>query len=152
MEKQANLRTIEQNRKLYFMFNRLGIHDADAIAEIVYEHTKGRTHHTSELTFSECRFLIASLDDLMKNKQTTRCEDLDKKRKGVLKAIFRWYELRGVSVTMEYVIATACRAAGTTSFNAISAASLSRIYAEFCSKQRVVETQRYDDIIKFSQN
>lgn len=155
MEKE-NLRTIEQNRHLYFLFGHLGIKNKDAIAELVLEHTKGRTSRTSELTFSECRVLIALLEDLMKKKRFTANknvnESLDKKRKGVLKAIFRWYELKGVTVTMDYVKATACRAAGTTSFNAISAASLTRIYAEFCRKQRIIETQNYEDIITYSKN
>ena len=70
---------------------------------------------------------------------------LDRKRKGVIKAIFRWFELRGQQPTMEYVKGVACRAAGKTSFNEISPAELSRIYAEFCKKQRTVGAMVQED-------
>lgn len=141
-----NPRTTQQNRKLYWLFGKFGVKDKDAIAEIVWEFT-GRTCHTSELTFIEARGLIGSLEDLMKKKHKLKpaTDELDRKRKGVIKAIFRWFELRGKVPTMDYVKAVACRAAGADSFNQISSASLTRIYAEFCNKQRTVGAMREDD-------
>ena len=61
--------------------------------------------------------------------------ELDRKRKGVIRAIFRWLELRGVNASMEYVKAIACRAAKRDRFNDISLGELTRVYAEFCRKQ-----------------
>ena len=61
---------------------------------------------------------------------------LDRQRKGVIRAIYRWLELRGVTnASMDYVKAIACRAAKADSFNRISPDALTRVYAEFCHKQ-----------------
>jgi hypothetical protein len=156
-----NPRTNEQNRKLYWLFSQLDIRDKDVIADIVGNFTNGRTVRTSRLDFLECADLIKWLDNTLKNKgkrETTsgRIENtspesgeykkLDRLRKGVIKAIFRWYELRGQEVTMDYVKATACRAAGSDGFNGISPARLTDIYHEFCRKQRTVETANGDDV------
>ena len=52
-----NLRTADQNRKLWWLAGQLGL-DKEAMSDIVYDFTEGRTPHTSELTFLECRDLI----------------------------------------------------------------------------------------------
>lgn len=154
-----NPRTKEQNRRLWWIAGQLGI-DKDAMAEIVLEFTNGRTSHTSELSFLECMELTKFLQGTLnrrnpRNGESVRTDGkpendpdrvkLDRKRKGVIKAIFRWFELRGQQPTMEYVKGVACRAAGKTSFNEISPAELSRIYAEFCKKQKTVEAMMPDD-------
>lgn len=148
-----NLRTNAQNRKLYWLFGQLNIHNADAIKEIVWKHTGYRTFHTSELTFIECMDLIKWLESSLKGARYSKAgrieqstddnamADLDRKRKGVIRAIFRWGELQGVNYTMDYVKGIACRAAGVDSFNRISPEALSRIYYEFCNKQRVAQTK-----------
>jgi len=153
-----NPRTVQQNRHLYWLFGQLGIKDKDAIAEIVWEHTNHRTHHTGELQFIEAMELIRSLESLCKKPRQTTSEridrmpedtperaELDRKRKGLIKAIFRWFELRGVNTTMQYVKAVACRAAGVDNFNDISSAALTRLYAEFCRKQKAVEAMQPND-------
>ena len=145
-----NPRTPTQNRTLYGILSRLGIKNKDAIADIVLEHTNGRTRSTSELQFIECMTLINSLQGILKEKRLTKSETidahvdgsrdkelLDRKRKGLIKAIFRWYELQGKKVAMDYVKGTACQAAGVDYFNQISPEALSRLYAEFCKKQQV---------------
>lgn len=154
-----NLRTADQNRRLWWIAGQLGI-SREAMADIVLEFTNGRTCHTSELGFLECRELTAFLHNTLtehklRENAATRIDQkpdndperltLDRKRKGVIKAIFRWFELRGQQPTMEYVKGVACRAAGKTSFNEISPAELSRIYAEFCKKQKTVEAMMPDD-------
>ena len=154
-----NPRTNAQNRRLWWLAGQLGI-DREAMAEMVLEFTEGRTSHTSELSFLECldltKFLQGTLNQRNpRNGESVRTDSkpesdpervkLDRKRKGVIKAIFRWFELRGQQPTMEYVKGVACRAAGKTSFNEISPAELSRIYAEFCKKQRTVEAMAQED-------
>ena len=154
-----NPRTNAQNRRLWWLAGQLGI-DREAMAEIVLEFTEGRTSHTSELSFLECldltKFLQGTLSQRNpRNGESVRTDSrpegdpervkLDRKRKGVIKAIFRWFELRGQQPTMEYVKGVACRAAGKTSFNEISPAELGRIYAEFCKKQRTVATMAQED-------
>lgn len=154
-----NPRTKEQNRRLWWIAGQLGI-SREAMADIVLEFTNGRTCHTSELGFLECRELMVFLKGTLNGSSTRKGQSdhidqkpdndpekvkLDRKRKGVIKAIFRWFELRGQQPTMEYVKGVACRAAGKTSFNEISPAELSRIYAEFCKKQKTVEAMMPED-------
>ena len=68
---------------------------------------------------------------------------LDRQRKGVIRAIYRWLELRGVTnASMDYVKAIACRAAKADSFNRISPDALTRVYAEFCHKQESLSAMR----------
>ena len=155
----ANPRTADQNRKLWWLAGQLGI-DKEAMGDIVLEFTGGRTCHTSELSFLECREITEFMQRALiqpgsretASERTDRMVDghpdrveLDRKRKGVIRAIFRWLELRGVNASMEYVKAIACRAAGKTSFNEISPAELGRIYAEFCKKQRTVAAMIPED-------
>jgi hypothetical protein len=150
---QPNLRTNQQNRHLYWLFGKLNINNKDAIADIVWHFTEGTTSQTSELGFIECQNLIRYLNNILKSggthpTQAARIDrkheldaermELDRKRKGVLKAIFRWGELQGLQYTMEYVKSIACKAAGRDRFNDISPAELTRIYYEFCGKQKVL--------------
>ena len=148
-----NLRTTEQNRRLWWQAGQLGL-DKEAMAGVVLEFTEGRTCHTSELSYLECRELTEFLQGTLighgrrdsRAERTGRKPDgdpdrvkLDRKRKGVIKAIFRWFELRGQQPTMEYVKGVACRAAKADSFNRISPDALTRVYAEFCHKQEAVQ-------------
>lgn len=151
MEKVSkDIRTAGQNKKLYWLLGMLNIKDKEDIGSLVWSHTEGRTVHTSELTFIECRELIRFLDDTLKNSVGSRSgrvdkvgsewqqDELNKKRKGVIKAIFAWLESKGGETpTMEYVKSIACRAANVRKFNDISSAALTRIYNEFCEKQQV---------------
>jgi hypothetical protein len=154
-----NPRTIQQNRTLYWLFGQLGVHNKDAIADIVQEFTNGRTTHTNELEFMEAMELIKYLRNIRTQRRHTvseridamaddapQREVLDRKRKGVLRAIFRWGELQGLQYTMEYVKGIACKAAGTKQFNEISPATLTRIYHEFCKRQKTVavKIENYD--------
>jgi len=148
---QTNLRTNQQNRHIHWLFTRLGITDKDVVADIVYDFTDGKTCHTSELGFIEAMEFIKYLNSFNVNKRATKSEridampkaspewtKLDRKRKGVLRAIFEWSKLQGLQVTMDYVKKIACQAAETDRFNEISPDALTRIYYEFCGKQKVV--------------
>jgi len=155
MNTTANPLTTAQNRHIYWLLKHLGVTDKDAIAEIVSDFTNGRATSTSQLEFIDAQQLIRSLNNLRVNKQQTTSEridamaedaperaELDRKRKGVLRAIFRWGELQGLKYTMDYVKGIACKAAGVNRFNEISPAMLTRIYHEFCKKQRVVTSKK----------
>ena len=152
-----NLRTADQNRKLWWLAGQLGL-DKEAMADVVLEFTEGRTCHTSELTFLECRELTEFLQGTLigHDRRDSRAErtdqkrdgdpdrvKLDRQRKGVIRAIYRWLELRGVTnASMGYVKGIACRAAKADSFNRISPEALSRVYAEFCRKQEAQSEMR----------
>lgn len=152
-----NLRTADQNRKLWWLAGQLGL-DKEAMADVVLEFTEGRTCHTSELTFLECRELTEFLQGTLigHDRRDSRAErtdqkrdgdpdrvKLDRQRKGVIRAIYRWLELRGVTnASMDYVKAIACRAAKADSFNRISPDALTRVYAEFCHKQESLSAMR----------
>lgn len=140
MEAIASKRTTEQNRKLWWLFGRMGF-DRDAVAYMVDDWTGGRTEHTSELTFIEARDLIGRLESLVRKPRAKKEDaELDRLRKGCLRSIFAYFEMVGKRVSMEYVKGVACRAAGgKTTFNDIEATELRRIYAEFCKKQSTCE-------------
>ncbi len=142
-QKQPNLRTTAQNKRIHFLLSFLNIEDMKP--NLALEYSNGRTSRTSELTFIEAQNMIRGLERVMNGERDVKpaySSELDRKRKGVIKAIFKWYENQSRQVSMEYVKATACRAAGVDNFNKISASSLTRIYAEFCRKQRVQETMK----------
>jgi hypothetical protein len=150
----SDQRTLNQNRKLYWLLNELGL--KESVADLVSDETGGRTTHTSELTFIECMNLIRRLEQYTKkaqerpndgtnktdgtNKKDKR-EKMDRKRKGVIKAICAYGELCGLKYTVAYAKSIATRAAGRDSFNEISEGELTRIYNEFCRKQTVVATK-----------
>jgi len=134
------MRTLEQNRKLYWLFNRLNLNE-DTVDDIVMEVTRGRSSSTRDLEFIEAMELIKYLEGMLmvgEKKQPTSLS-IDRKRKGLIKAIFSWYDRQGKVVDINYVKATACRAAGmdVKDFNKISETTLTRLYAEFCRKQVV---------------
>jgi hypothetical protein len=155
---ENNLRTLGQNKRLHALFGKLNITDKLQISEIVYGASNKRTIHSSELTFIECRDLITSLEEIFKRKRESQSAKIDtmrpdapekisleKKRKGLLKSIFRWFELQGKVVTIDYVKGVACRAAKVENFNDITSSQLTTLYAEFCRKQRAREVMRPED-------
>lgn len=162
-----NLRTTEQNRRLWWLVGQLGL-DKEAMADVVLEFTEGRTCHTSELTFLECRELTEFLQGTLighdrRDSRAGRTDQkrdgdpdrvkLDRQRKGVIRAIYRWLELRGVTnASMDYVKAIACRAAKADSFNRISPDALTRVYAEFCHKQESQSAMRNVELGMASRN
>ncbi|MCL2291200.1 MAG: hypothetical protein FWC34_10970 [Bacteroidetes bacterium] len=157
MNLTPNPLTTQQNRYIYWLFGQLGVKDKNAITEIVRDFTNKRTGNTGELQFMEAQRLIKYLNGIRINKKFTKSEltdkwgsdaeraQLDKKRKGLLKAIFRWFELQGKVVDMDYVKGVACRAAGVRNFNEISTEALTRLYAEFCRKQQAIEAMQADN-------
>ena len=137
-------RTINQNKKLYWLLTELGL--KDSVADLVSDETGGRTTHTSEMTFIECMNLIRRLEQYTRKAQDNpagqkKQNTLDRKRKGVMKAIFAYGELLGQKWTTDYVKRIAARAAGRDSFNEITGGELTRIYNEFCRKQTAAKTR-----------
>ena len=140
----SDTRTINQNRKLYWLLNELGL--KDSVADLVSDETGGRTTHTSELTFIECMNLIRRLEQYTRKAQEkptpqSKQNRMDKKRKGVIKAICAYGELCGVKYTVDYAKSIATRAAGRDSFNEITSGELTRIYNEFCRKQTAAKAK-----------
>ena len=67
----ANPRTADQNRKLWWLAGQLGI-DKEAMGDIVMEFTGGRTCHTSELSFMECREITEFMQRALIDRKSTR--------------------------------------------------------------------------------
>lgn len=144
-------RTLNQNRRLYWLLNELGL--KDSVADLVSDETNGRTTHTSELTFIECMNLIRRLEQYTRKAQEkpasrSTSDRMDKKRKGVIKAICAYGELCGVKYTVDYAKSIATRAAGRDSFNEITEGELTRIYNEFCRKQTAAKSRTNLPILK----
>ncbi|MDR2009229.1 MAG: hypothetical protein LBQ22_01955 [Bacteroidales bacterium] len=139
-------RSASQNKHLYWLFSKLNIKN-DTKADLAWHYSRNRSEHTSDLSYIECQQLINDLEKLLckqeknkiKNINSEDIEKLDKYRKGLIKAIFSWYDLQNKKVDLKYVKATACRAAGVEKFNDITILSLTRLYGEFCRKQTALD-------------
>lgn len=134
-----------QRRSLFINFNELGMSD-NGRHNFISEFTHGRTSSMRDLDYVEAQDMIRQLQEMRRNPQTRkRHDELDTKRKGVMKAIGRYLELCGQHPTSAYIKAVAVRAAGLVEteinhdFNRIPAATLTRIYNEFCRKQSVLK-------------
>ncbi len=135
--------TDEQRRSLFFNFKALGFDD-DGRHCFVSDFTDGRTDSLKDLGYIEAQDMLRYLQELRRNPQERkRRDDLDRKRKGVMRAIGRYLELCGIQHTADYIKGVAVRAAGLVptevnhDFNRIDGATLTRIYNEFCRKQSV---------------
>lgn len=134
-----------QRRSLFLNFKALGLDD-DGRHYFISDFTRGRTSSLKDLGYIEAQDLLRYLQELRRNPQERkRRDDLDHKRKGVMRAIGRYLELCGQHPTSAYIKAVAVRAAGLAEsetnhdFNRIPGATLTRIYNEFCRKQSVLK-------------
>lgn len=134
-----------QRRSLFLNFKALGLDD-DGRHYFISDFTRGRTSSLKDLGYIEAQDLLRYLGELRRNPQERkRHDELDTKRKGVMKAIGRYLELCGQHPTSAYIKAVAVRAAGLAEsetnhdFNRIPGATLTRIYNEFCRKQSVLK-------------
>ena len=138
-----------QRRSLFYIFKSMKFND-EMRHDFVSDYTNGRTDSMKELGYIEAQDMIRYLKELNSMPQTRKYKsESDRLRKGVIKAISRYFESRGkTDVSMDYIKSTAIRAAGIVptgmvshDFNRIPEATLTRIYNEFCRKQSVVSVR-----------
>lgn len=138
-----------QRRSLFYIFKNMKF-DEDMRHDFISDYTDGRTDSLKELGYIEAQDMIRYLKELNSMPQTRKYKsELDRYRKGVIKAISRYFESRGkTDVSMDYIKSTAVRAAGIVptgmishDFNRIPEATLTRIYNEFCRKQAIQNLQ-----------
>ena len=138
-----------QRRSLFYIFKSMKFND-EMRHDFVSDYTNGRTDSMKELGYIEAQEMIRYLKELNSMPQTRKYKsELDRYRKGVIKAISRYFESRGkTDVSMDYIKSTAIRAAGIVptgmishDFNRIPEATLTRIYNEFCRKQSVAKAK-----------
>ena len=138
-----------QRRSLFYIFKSMKFND-EMRHDFVSDYTNGRTDSMKELGYIEAQEMIRYLKELNSMPQTRKYKsELDRYRKGVIKAISRYFESRGkTDVSMDYIKSTAIRAAGIVptgmishDFNRIPEATLTRIYNEFCRKQAIQNLQ-----------
>ena len=156
-----NPMTAQQRRHIFFLLNRLGL-TKEVGDEMCPEWTNGRALKISELQFIDAMHIIKYLNSLMQNPRNSSPPEgelegaseaaLDKKRKGLIKAVFSWYELQGKSPSMDYVKGTICQAGGVRNINDLTAKDLTRLYAEFCRKQKAVTEINVELKVTFSNN
>lgn len=143
--------TAKQNRHLWWLFNALGLEVS--VPELVREETNGRTERLSQLEFIEAMNLIRRLEQYTRKAQNCpdisrrRPDVLDKKRKGVIKAICAYGELIGRQWDADYAKGIATRAAGRDYFNELTEGELTRVYNEFCRKQTAAKERTNFPII-----
>ena len=138
-----------QRRSLFYIFKSMKFND-EMRHDFVSDYTNGRTDSMKELGYIEAQEMIRYLKELNSMPQTRKYKsELDRYRKGVIKAISRYFESRGkTDVSMDYIKSTAVRAAGIVptgmishDFNRIPEATLTRLYNEFCRKQSVTSVR-----------
>jgi hypothetical protein len=153
-KKTFNPISAEQRKHLFWLFKQIGL-DEETRNEMINEWTEGRASRMSELGFIDAMNIIRyikSLSQTPQKRKTTADPTLDKKRKGLIKAIFAYFENQGREVTMKYVIQTACRAGGVARLNDLTEADLQRLYAEFCRKQTAQITINKNNKYNFPNN
>ena len=134
-----------QRRSLFYIFKNMKF-DEDMRHDFISDYTDGRTDSLKELGYIEAQSMIRYLQELNRMPQTRKYKsEPDRLRKGVIKAIGRYFEKCGrTDISLDYIKSTAIRAAGIVptgmishDFNRIPEATLTRIYNEFCRKQHV---------------
>lgn len=133
-----------QRRSLFYIFKEMKFDD-DMRHDFISDYTDGRTGSMKELGYIEAQSMIRYLKELNRMPQTRKYKsESDRLRKGVIKAIGQYFKDCGKDVGIDYIKATAIRAAGLVptgmtshDFNRIPDATLTRIYNEFCRKQAV---------------
>jgi len=149
-----NPMTDAQRRSIFFLLRQLNL-TKEVAEEMLPEWTSGRASHISETQFIDAMEIIKYLKSLSQNPRGQRANDdakMDRKRKGLIKAVFAWYDSQGKVVDMKYVIGTICRAGGVERINDLTEADLQRLYAEFCRKQKAQTVINQEQIITFSNN
>ena len=137
-----------QRRSLFYIFKSMKFND-EMRHDFVSDYTNGRTDSMKDLGYIEAQEMIRYLQELARTPQTRKYKsELDRYRKGVIKAIGKYYEGCGLDVSLDYIKSTAVRAAGIVptgmishDFNRIPEATLTRIYNEFCRKQSVAKAK-----------
>ena len=100
--------------------------------EIIYNFTNGRTSSAKELTAVEINELYYELN----KRASAKSQELDKKRKRLIAAIFGVFEKMNKKPSIEYVKGIACRAAKEDDFNKIPAERLTSLYNAFLNAQK----------------
>ena len=100
--------------------------------EIIYNFTNGRTSSAKELTAVEINELYYELN----KRASAKSQELDKKRKRLIAAIFGVFEKMNKKPSVEYVKGIACRAAKEDDFNKIPAERLTSLYNAFLNTQK----------------
>ncbi len=138
-----------QRRSLFYIFKNMKF-DEDMRHDFISDYTDGRTDSMKELGYIEAQSMIRYLQELNRMPQTRKYKsESDRLRKGVIKAIGKYFEKCGrTDISLDYIKSTAIRAAGIVptgmishDFNRISDTTLTRIYNEFCRKQAVKNLQ-----------
>lgn len=141
-----------QRRTLFLYFRDLGMDD-EGRHYFISDFTDGRTGSMKDLGYIEAQDMIRYLQEMLRTPQERRQrDDLDRKRKGVIKAIGAYLELYGMRPSADYIKGVAVRAAGMVptvlshDFNRIPEGTLTRIYNEFCRKQSLVRHKEEKDM------
>ena len=137
-----------QRRSLFYIFKAMKFNE-EMRHDFIYDYTNGRTNSMKNLDYLEAQEMIRYLQELKRQPRERKYKsELDRYRKGVIKAIGKYYEGCGLDASLDYIKSTAIRAAGIVptgmishDFNRIPEATLTRIYNEFCRKQSVAKAK-----------
>lgn len=144
--------TIDQKRSFHAMLSVLGYDKTDKV-KVVQMFSNGKYSHCSDMDYIDAQTMLREMRALLARGTKTKYinseerEKLNKLRRGCIKAVFAWFELRGQKPTMDYVKGVICHSANKNNINDLTESELTRSYNEFCRKQSVLLTARKNDFI-----
>ncbi len=153
-QRKSNPMTDAQRKHIFFLLKQLNM-PKEVGDGMCPEWTSGRAAKISELQFIDAMEIIKYLKSLLANPRTPQGRDsdkMDKKRKGLIKAVFAWLQLQGKDPDLDYVLGVICKAGGVDYINDLTEVDLQRLYAEFCKKQKAQIEMNQEQILTFSNN
>lgn len=144
--------TKDQKRSFHAMLSVLGYEKTDKI-KVVELFSNGKYSHCSDMDYIDAQTMLREMRTLLarnnrpKHINSEEREKLDKLRKGCIRAVFAWFEVRGQKPTMEYVKGVICHSANKNNINDLTESELTRTYNEFCRKQSVVLRAKKNDFV-----
>lgn len=151
---QRQKMTNDQKRSFHAMLSVLGYENTDKI-KVVQKFSNGKYSHCSDMDYIDAQTMLREMRTLLARSNRPKHlnsdqKKLDKLRKGCIRAVFAWVEIRGQKASMEYVKGIICRAAQRNNINELTESELTRVYNEFCRKQSVLLTAKKNDYIIYN--
>lgn len=144
--------TNDQKMSFHAMLSVLGYEKTDKI-KVVQMFSNGKYSHCSDMDYIDAQTMLREMRTLLARSNRPKYinseeqKKLDKLRKGCIRAVFAWVEVRGQKASMEYVKGIICRAAQRNNINELTEHELTRVYNEFCRKQSVLLHSKKNDFV-----
>lgn len=131
--------TKSKHTQFFALLKLMGLRNDDR-RDFIYDYTNGITDSLTVLSAKYPAFyndMIRHMSDVVNQIKASKPEgEMDKLRKRVIAAIGGYLRVTGQECNITYIKATACRATGYKTFNAIPTERLRNIYNAFSKMQK----------------